>query len=47
MINPPDRYYGYGCVDAYDAAIACSRGAVDNSGEINVADLTFLVNFIF
>lgn len=47
-VTPPDQYYGSGCVDAWGALMdSWCCGDVNNSREINVADLTYLVNYLF
>lgn len=46
-VDPPDMYYGYGCIDVYNSVLTWAKGDVDNSGDINVSDLTLLVDFIF
>ena len=43
----PDPYYGYGQMDAFNAVLGWSRGDVDESGTLNVSDLTFLVDHLF
>jgi len=50
-ITPPDLELGYGRVDAFRAILSLSHGNVDNQigpgGEIDVADLTYLVAYLF
>ncbi len=46
-ISPPDEYYGYGCLDAYRLVLAWSRGDCNNSRQIDVSDLTYLVDYLF
>jgi len=42
-----DIYYGYGLTSALRALLAITRGDPDNSGEINIGDLTYLAKFLF
>jgi subtilisin family serine protease len=46
-VTPPDIYYGYGCVDAFEAVLAWRRGDADVSGQVNIADLTYIVDYLF
>lgn len=39
--------YGYGRLNAFRALLAISRGDANNSKSITVADVTYLVNFLF
>ncbi len=43
----PDPYLGNGCLDAFHAGLAWTRGDFDNSGNIDIADLIGLVQFMF
>lgn len=46
-IFPPDLYYGHGCIDATRALTGWACGDADNSWAVNVADLTYLVAYLF
>ncbi len=46
-ISPPQDYYGWGQVDALNAILAWSRGDSNGDNEINVTDLTVLIDFLF
>ncbi len=46
-ITPPDSQYGYGRVDAFRAILSLSHGDVNNSGSINVADVNYLVYYLY
>ncbi|HWR82691.1 MAG TPA: S8 family serine peptidase [Candidatus Deferrimicrobium sp.] len=45
--TPPDIALGYGRVDAFRAVLSLAHGDLDNSNGLNVADLTFLVAYLF
>lgn len=47
--DTPSVEYGYGRVDAFRAILSLSHGNVDNDalGQINVGDLTYLVDFLW
>ncbi|MEW5993378.1 MAG: S8 family serine peptidase [Candidatus Zixiibacteriota bacterium] len=51
MPDTPNVGYGYGRLDAFRAILSISRGNVDNvigpGGEIDVADVTYLVAYVF
>ncbi len=46
-VTPPSPLYGNGCLDVYNLVLAWSRGDIDNSHEIDVADLSYYVDFLF
>ena len=46
-VIPPSPLYGNGCLDVYNLVLAWSRGDIDNSREIDVADLSYYVDFLF
>lgn len=46
-VIPPDQYYGYGCIDAFRALTAWTCGDANNSQRVNIADLTYLVQYLF
>jgi len=48
----PDSCYGYGCVNAADAVLDAGSagwlcGDVDNSGNIDIDDVTFLITYLY
>ncbi|MFH2037207.1 MAG: S8 family serine peptidase [Candidatus Zixiibacteriota bacterium] len=46
-VIPRDNEYGFGCLDAREAVISVVRGDVDNSGEINILDINYLVKYLY
>jgi subtilisin family serine protease len=46
-IDTPNNEYGYGRVDAFRAVLSISHGDVTNDGEIDMADITFLIDWIY
>ena len=47
LLTVPDTYLGYGCLGAFSAGLAWSRGDWDNSGAVDVTDLTNLVEYLY
>ena len=47
MVEAPDDEYGYGCVNALNPVIYWKKGDVDNSGSIDIIDVTCLINYIY
>ncbi|MEW5924300.1 MAG: S8 family serine peptidase [Candidatus Zixiibacteriota bacterium] len=47
ITDPPDQKYGYGMVDPLRALLAVCRGDVDNSGQINILDATYLITYLY
>lgn len=45
-VLPPDIYYGYGVVDAYTSVNSLTRGDMDGSGSIAMADVGILIDHI-
>ena len=46
-VDPPSLMYGFGCADGYKAVHAFSFGDMDNSGRVNLTDITRLVSFVY
>lgn len=46
-VIPPDIYYGYGCINGYEAVLSWCNGDVDNSRSINISDVTYLISYLF
>jgi len=46
-VVPPDYEYGYGALDAFEAVISWSKGDVNNSGELDITDITRIISFIY
>ena len=46
-VYPPDIEYGYGIINAFSALLAIGRGDLNNSGSVDITDLTKYVDFIF
>ena len=42
-----DQYYGWGRVNALRALLAISRGDADNSGEVDILDVTYIINYLY
>ncbi len=44
-----DNDYGWGIIDAYEAVLAVmfQRGDANSDGDINMADVTYLINYLF
>ncbi|MHA1974400.1 MAG: S8 family serine peptidase [Candidatus Hodarchaeales archaeon] len=47
QVIPSDIYYGYGQVDAFNSLVTISYGDINNSGSIDISDLTKLVSYLF
>jgi len=43
----PDSLYGFGCLDAYHAVMSYAFGDMDTSGNLNLADITALISFVY
>lgn len=46
-IDTPHVQYGYGLVDAYRAILSLARGDINSDGNINLADITALQDYIY
>ena len=46
-VSPPDSLYGYGVVNAFSSLMAVGRGDLNNSGRVDITDLTKYVDFFF
>ncbi|RME29195.1 MAG: hypothetical protein D6800_02945, partial [Candidatus Zixiibacteriota bacterium] len=46
-VSPPDPRFGMGAVDAFSALVDLHRGDVNLSNDVDVADLTSLVDLLF
>ena len=46
-IDTPNYEYGYGRVDAFRAVLSISHGDVTNDGAMNLADITFLIDWMY
>ncbi|PKK82482.1 MAG: hypothetical protein CVT49_13345 [candidate division Zixibacteria bacterium HGW-Zixibacteria-1] len=42
-----DQYYGWGRVNALRALLAVCRGDANNSGQIDMLDVTFIINYFY
>jgi len=42
-----DQFYGWGRANAFKALVAVSHGDANNDSRINVADVNYLVNYLF
>lgn len=47
QVVPPDNQYGYGALDAFSAVLAWSRGDVNNSGDLDIADITHIIAYLY
>ena len=45
-VIPPDPFYGYGRIDAYNAVICLCLGDMNNSGALEVSDLNSVTSII-
>ena len=46
-IDTPHVEYGYGRVDAFRAILSISHGDVDNDDQLDVSDITALIDFLY
>jgi subtilisin family serine protease len=42
-----DKFYGWGRANAFKALVAVSHGDVNNDSQIDVNDITYLINYLF
>lgn len=47
ITNPPDQRYGYGMVHPMRALLAISRGDADNSHNIDLLDILYLIDYVY
>lgn len=46
-ITPGNWEYGYGRLDAFRAVLSLARGDANNDGTISIADVSFLIDYLF
>jgi len=42
-----DQYYGWGRANAFRALVAVSHGDADNNSQLDAADVTYLIAYLF